>query len=31
MKDTLVYMDEMVLLSVCKNVGVDTPADDVFM
>jgi hypothetical protein len=31
MNDTLVHGDEMVLFSVYKNVGVDTPMNDVFV
>jgi hypothetical protein len=31
MKDTLVYMDKTVFLSECKNVGVVTPMNDVFV
>jgi len=31
MKDILICMDEVVFLSDCKNVGVDTPVNDVFV
>jgi len=31
MKDTLVYVDEIVYLSECNNVGMVTPMNDVFV